>query len=327
MPRFLPAAAVAALLTSGCGYVGNPMPPLADIPVGVQDLSAVQRGAVILAEFTVPLTTTENMPIRKALKLDLRIGTAGAPFDAGAWAAGARQVSGAKYGNGIARYEIPAAEWTGKDTTVGVRVIGSNGKASKWSNFVSLPVVAPPETPRDVRVTDTPQGLHVAWTAHGDSFRVFRRAGDAGDFALVATVQQPEWTDHATDFGKPYAYKVQTVVKLAGGKEAEGDLSEEAVITPQDVFPPAAPSGLAASLAPNSIELTWNPNTEPTLAGYSVYRSTGAAAFEKIADAVSIPAYSDRTAEHGKTYRYAVTAVSKTGHESPRPEPVEITLP
>jgi hypothetical protein len=303
------------------------MPPLANIPAAVQDLSAVQRGAVIVAEFTVPLTTTENQPIRKALKLDLRIGMGGSPFDAGAWAAGAKQVSGATFGNGLAHYEIPSAEWTGKDATVGVRAVGFNGKASKWSNFVSLPVVAPPEKPRDVAVTDTPQGVHVAWTAHGDSFRVFRRTGDAGDFAPVATVQPPEWTDHATDFGTPYAYRVQTIVKLAGGREAEGDLSEEAGVTPRDVFPPAAPSGLGASVAPNSIELTWNPNTEPTLGSYSVYRSAGGAAFEKIADAVLIPAYSDRTAEHGKSYRYAVTAVSKTGHESPRSETVEITLP
>ena len=327
MPRFLPAVAVAALITSGCGYVGPPLPPLANIPSAVQDLSAVQRGAVILVEFTVPLTTTESMPIRKALKLDLRIGTAGSPFDAGAWSAGARQVSGAKYGNGIAHYEIPSAEWTGKSVTVGVRTIGSNGKASNWSNFASLPVVAPPEKPGNVTVTDTPQGVHVAWTAHGDSFRVFRRAGDAGDFELVATVEQPEWTDHAADFGKPYAYRVQAVVKIAGGREAEGDLSDPFVITPQDVFPPAAPSGVSASPAPNSVELTWNPNAEPTLAGYSVYRSTAGGAFEKIADAVLIPAYSDRTAEHGKSYRYALTAVSKTGHESPRSEAVEITLP
>jgi fibronectin type 3 domain-containing protein len=300
---------------------------LANIPVAVQDLGAVQRGALVLVDFTVPVATTENMPIRKALKLDLRIGTAGSPFDAGVWAAGARQISGAKYGNGMAHYEVPSAEWTGKSVTVGVRAIGSNGKASRWSNYVSLPVVAPPEKPGNVTVTDTPQGVHVAWTAHGDSFRVFRRSGDAGDFDLVATVEQPEWTDHAADFGKPYAYRVQAVVKLANGREAESDLSDPNGITPQDVFPPAVPSGVSASVAPSSIELTWNPNTEPTLGGYSVYRSTAGGAFEKIAAAVLIPAYSDRTAEHGKAYRYAVTAVSRTGHESPRSATVEITLP
>ena len=327
MHRFLPAAAAMALIASGCGYIGDPLPPLANIPVGVQDLTAVQRGAVIVVEFPVPQITTENMPIKEPLKLDLRIGISSAPLDASAWAARAKQVPDAKIDKGVARYEIPSTEWTGKEATVGVRAIGSNGKESKWSNFVSLPVVAPPDKPRDVRVTPTPQGVHVAWTARGENFRVFRRVGDATGLAPVATVQQPEWTDPATDFGKPYAYRVRTIVKLAGGKEAESDLSEEIGITPQDVFPPAAPSGLRASAAPNSIELTWNPNTEPVPGGYRVYRSTAGGSFEKIADAGLVPAYSDRTAEHGKSYRYALTAVSKTGYESPRSEIVEITLP
>jgi hypothetical protein len=326
MLRFLCAAALAALM-SGCGYVGNPMPPLADIPSAVKDLNAVQRGGAILVEFTVPLTTTENMPIRKVLKLDLRIGTAGAPFDVGAWAAGAKQVTGAKYSNGIARYEIPSAEFTGKDVAVGVRAIGANGKAAAWSNIAMLPVIAPPETPREVQVGDTAAGEHLVWTAKGDGFRVFRRIGDAGDFTLAATTQQPEWTDHDVDFDRLYTYRVQTVMKLAGGTEAEGDMSAEVTVTPRDVFPPAAPAALVASTAPTSIELSWNPNTERTMGTYSVYRSAAGAAFEKIADAVAIPAYSDRTAEHGKSYRYQVTAVSRTGHESPRSEPVEITLP
>lgn len=327
MHRFLCAAALAALM-GGCGYVGNPMPPLADIPSPVKDLSAVQRGGSILVEFTVPLTTTENMPIRKGLKLDLRIGTAGAaPFDAAAWAAGAQEVGGAKYGNGIAHYQIPAADWMGKDVTVGVRAIGANGKAAAWSNFATLPVIAPPETPQGVQVTDTAAGEHLVWTAKGDSFRVFRRVGDATDATLAATTQQTEWTDHDVDFDKLYSYRVQTVVKLAGGKEAEGEMSAEASVTPRDVFPPSAPAGLTASPAPNSVELNWSPNTERTMGAYSVYRAAGGGAFEKIADALAIPAYSDRTAEHGKSYRYEVTAVSRTGHESPRSEPVEITLP
>jgi hypothetical protein len=249
MHRFLPAVAAAALIASGCGYIGDPLPPLANIPVGVQDLTAVQRGGVIVVEFPVPQTTTENMPIKKPLKLDLRIGISSAPFDAGAWAAQAKQVSDARIDKGVAHYEVPSTEWTGKEATVGVRAVGSNGKASKWSNFVSLPVVAPPEKPRDPRVTGTPQGVHLAWTARGENFRVFRRVGDATDFAPVATVQQPEWTDPATDFGKPYVYRVRTIVKLTGGKEAESDLSDEIGITPQDVFPPATPGPYPAATA------------------------------------------------------------------------------
>ena len=89
--------------------------------------------------------------------------------------------------------------------------------------------------------------------------------------------------------------------------------------------PPAPPAGLNAATAPNSIEISWEGNTEPDLAGYRVYRSTGAGPFEKIGDLV-VPSYSDRAVEHGKTYRYAVSAIDKSGNESARSGPVEATL-
>ena len=43
MRRWLVAAAAAALL-AGCGYIGDPLPPLLNIPARVTDLTAVQRG-------------------------------------------------------------------------------------------------------------------------------------------------------------------------------------------------------------------------------------------------------------------------------------------
>jgi len=307
--------------------MGNPMPPLANIPMAVRDLGAEQQGDAILAQFTLPTTTTENQPIRKTPRLDFRIGVGGSPFDASAWAAGATVVSGATYRNGVAHYAIPTAAWAGKTATLAVRAIGANGKAAAWSNLVTLPVVAPPEKPRNVRATDTAEGVHLTWEARGDGFRVFRRAGEEEDFTQAAAAEQAQWTDQAIEFGKAYTYRVQTMVKLAGGREALSDFSDTASATPQDVFPPAAPTGLGASTAPNSIELTWNANTEATLGSYSVYRAAGPGAFEKIAEGVTLPAYSDRKAAHGQSYRYAVTAVSRTSHESPRSETVETTLP
>jgi hypothetical protein len=143
----------------------------------------------------------------------------------------------------------------------------------------------------------------------------------------VANAPQPSWTDSAAEFGKHYVYQVQTIVKLPDNTEAESDPSEEAGITPEDRFPPAVPAGLNAAIAPNSIEISWEGDTEPDLAGYRVYRSTGAGPFEKLGDTVSIPSYSDHTVEHGKTYRYVVSAIDKTGNESARSGPVEAALP
>jgi fibronectin type 3 domain-containing protein len=327
MHRVLPALiAAAALLTTGCGYTGDPLPPLANIPTRVNDLAAIQRGGRIMIQFTVPPRTTEGVAIKTPLKLDLRIGTAEPPFNQEAWAAGATAVPAGPVSNGMARCEIPAAEWTNKEAILAVRVLSARGKTLGWSNFVNLPVVAAPERPAEVHPEATAEGVRLTWRAHGDSFRIYRRTG-SDRFAPVATVPQSSWTDAGAEFGKYYVYQVQTIVKVANNTEAESDVSDEAGITPEDRFPPAVPTGLNAATAPNSIELSWEGNTEPDLAGYRVYRSTGAGPLGKIGDPVLVPSYSDRDVEHGKTYRYAVSAIDKSGNESAPSGPVEATLP
>src|SRR5580700_452196 len=112
MRRFFPA--LAALAAAGCGYVGEPLPPLANIPARVADLTAVQRGAQILTQFTLPPLTTEARLIRAPLELDLRIGESEAPFREELWAAHSHKVAGGRVSGGTAKFEIPSAEWNGK---------------------------------------------------------------------------------------------------------------------------------------------------------------------------------------------------------------------
>jgi len=63
------------------------------------------------------------------------------------------------------------------------------------------------------------------------------------------------------------------------------------------------------------------------VAGYRIYRATGNGNSEKIADASAIPTYSDHAVEHGKSYRYAVSAVNPAGREGPRSEIKELAMP
>jgi fibronectin type 3 domain-containing protein len=288
----------------------------------------VERGARIVVEFPVAQRTTEQMPIKPPVTEDVRIGTfPGADFKADQWAAQAQRITGGHAANGTALYETPAAPWVGKEAIVAVRVAGGNGKQSGWSNFAIVEVVPEPERPRNLSAVPSPRGVSLTWSARGDRFRVYRRGPGETGFTAQAAVEKPEWTDANTDFGKHYAYMVQTIVKLANDKEALSDFSEEAAITPEDVFPPAVPTGLQAAAAPASIELAWDANTEPFLGGYRVYRSAAGGPVEKLAEVGVIPSYSDRQAEPGKTYRYAVAAVSKTGYESAISAPVEASLP
>ena len=322
MPRF--ALALAGLLLAGCGYIGDPLAPLANVPTRVSDLAAVQRGARIIVQFTVPAKTTEDHPIPAPVQLDLRVGTA-EHFAENEWAAQARQLPPDAVANHIARYELPSAEWTGKEIIFGVRIIAGNGKPSAWSNFVVVPVLPPSVKPSGVSAVATAAGVRVTWSGPGAEFRVFRKVDD-DEYALAATVQAPEWLDATAEFGKHYSYMVQTIARQ-NDKTAESELSDPFALTPVDTFPPAVPAGFRASAAPNSIELNWEPNSEPDLAAYRVYRAAADGPFEKIADVSAVPTYSDHTVEHGKTYRYAITAIDRAGNQSPRSPVLEVVLP
>ena len=313
----------ALIFLTGCGYVGEPLPPLRNIPANVSDLAAVQRGGRIIVHFTPPGKTTEGRPLGLPVRFDLRIGAASPPFDAQTWAAQARALPRIDIRNGLAQTEAPSTDWTGRDVTLAVRTIGPNGKESGWSNFVNLTVVPPPQRPAALHAEASADGVRLTWEGPAGDFVVLRREGKEGDFAQAAEVQQPEWLDRTAAFGKPYTYLVQRIVKVGENRTAQSELSDEASITPKDTYPPAAPSGLRVVAGPNSIELAWDGNTEPDLAGYRIYRSVAEGAWQKLADVSQVPAYSDHQVESGKTYQYAVSAIDQAGNESPRSAPAD----
>src|SRR5690349_11250277 len=113
--------------------MGEPLPPLLNIPQPVADLSAVQRGSKIVVQFSLPELTTEGRVIKPPPSWDLRLGEAGAgEFHTEEWAARAQSPAGGSVEDGRVNYEIPAAAWVGKDVVIGVRVASSNRRRSDW---------------------------------------------------------------------------------------------------------------------------------------------------------------------------------------------------
>ena len=87
-----------------------------------------------------------------------------------------------------------------------------------------------------------------------------------------------------------------------------------------DQVPPEAPRGLVGSAGVKKTMLFWQPNTEGDLAGYAVYRSRvpeGPFGNRLNATLVRGTGYIDATVDDGVTYYYAVTAVDRSGNESP----------
>ncbi|MGO9896564.1 MAG: fibronectin type III domain-containing protein [Bryobacteraceae bacterium] len=314
LPRRIawPASLLPALLASGCGYIAGPVPPLANIPARVHDLAAIQRGAKIVAHFSVPQLTTEGLAIQSPVTFDFRVGEGRNPFDMAVWASHARQIGPPVQQNGLASYEIPCADWSGKEVILGVRVIGANGKDVGWSNLETVEVVAPPDKPASLKAETADGGVRLTWQARGGHFRVLRSSANPPAYETVAAVTAPEWLDPHVEFGTPYIYLVQTFEPVGNGKEAQSELSEPVRITPE-APPPPAPQGLRAVPTPQSIELSWDANPDADIAAYRVDRAEGDGRFAKAGEVEGVPSYSDHAVRRGVAYRYQVVAVGANG--------------
>jgi fibronectin type 3 domain-containing protein len=312
-------ALLAATLT-GCGYVGEPLPPSLNIPMAISDLRAVERGDRIVVEFTVPEQTTDGVGLGR-VGVDLRVGAASEN-----WLESSRKVETAADRPGAAEAEIPVKEWVGRDVVLGARVQSRKGRYSEWSNLVRLHVVEPLQAP-SLKAEASAAGVRIVWEAPAERsglvWRVFRRGPGRQEAELVGSASVPEFIDAAVERGAAYQYTVQAIARN-GDAAAESEISKPAEITYEDRFPPAVPTGLAAIAGLNSIQLTWNPDTEPDLGGYHVYRSENGRPFARIGELLGTPSYTDRAVEAGRRYSYAVSAVDRGGNESARAEAVEV---
>jgi fibronectin type 3 domain-containing protein len=70
---------------------------------------------------------------------------------------------------------------------------------------------------------------------------------------------------------------------------------------------------------PAHLELSWGISPETDLAGYNVYRSDqeGVPGMRVNTELLLTPAFRDMNAVPGRRYSYSVTAVDRSGNESP----------
>lgn len=314
--------AIGCGVLAGCGYIGDPLPPSLNIPVRITDLRAFERVDKLVVDLTLPEVTTDGVGMKRLGEVELRIGPEG-----GDWATQARRVETGVQRPGPMHLEIAARDWTGQEVLVRARVASRKGRFSEWSNPVRLRVVAPLESPANVKAEGAAGGVRVSWAVPpglpGLAWRVFRRGPDQQKPELLASSAQPEYVDSTAQFGKAYEYSVQAALK-AGDAEAESGVSNPVAITYEDRFAPAVPAGLTGIPGLDSIQLVWNPDAEPDLKGYYLFRSAGDQPFARVGELLESPSYTDRAIEAGKRYRYSVSAVDQSGNESARSAPIEV---
>ena len=112
------------------------------------------------------------------------------------------------------------------------------------------------------------------------------------------------------EFGRQRCYHVRAL-RGAGESLVVSDPSKRTCVTPVDVFPPAAPGGLATVPSDRAISLLWEPNSDVDLGGYLVLRGeVGDATLRLLTDRPIVDVrFRDTAVQPGTRYVYVVVAV------------------
>jgi hypothetical protein len=361
----LPAALVAALMTTGCGTPAAPLPPSLNLPDPVTDLTAVRTGNQVALTWTMPRKNTDKLLLKGnyAVRICRK-------ESAENCTAATSSLTLAPEAKGAFTETLPPEEAAGAPRAIGyfVEVSNARGRSAGTSNAAAVLAGEAPSAVAGLSAQVRKGGVVLRWTADIQQpsttvIRLHRKLltpktdakpkAQAGALALASEpqeqtllVESSAQTGHASDqaldkeirFGQVYEYCAQRVARVTvDGQAVElaGPLSDPVRVETLDVFPPAVPTGLAAvasaSDATNgaSIDLNWQPVTDADLAGYAVYRRESGAAWQRISPAQPVvgPAFHDGNVQPGHVYSYAVSAIDQGGHESDRSDEAGETVP
>lgn len=358
-------AACIGALFGGCGAPGPPSPPTPIIPKPVSDLSAHQMGSNVVLNFTLPTQDEGGDRLQEPPAIEIfrgmrPAGSAGKLATRLVYTVPSAVVDTYLHA-GVIEFRdplIPAA-LAGQEVVYMVRLRASRKRASDDSNSASVRFLPVPAPPNDIRGKVTETAIELTWSAPPDTvstaavvgYRVFRAAlpKDAAlppEFTDVSQLHLPSgleligpapsnsFRDTNFMFDATYVYVVRSVGGSEGQSVESGD-SRPLVITPKDIFPPAAPQNLISVIvpptqtAPAYVELSWEINAEPDLEGYWVYRSEQPdTPGQKLNLRLLLtPTFRDMTALPGKRYFYRVSAVDRSGNESPLSSSVPAETP
>jgi len=222
-----------------------------------------------------------------------------------------------------------------------VRAYNSYKSPSPESNPATIFWDDPPISPSAVRVQSEDKALILSWEfsprlVNGkemtdlSGFNIYRRfKGERFGLFPLNSVPIPEkrYLDGVLENGKQYEYEVRAVRNFRGTL-IEGLSSAVASGIPEKRTPPSPPTGLVAAAQKDGIALRWDPNPEPDIAGYNLFRrDRGENEFTKINPQLITENYFlDREADPKKSYLYRLTAVdtSPTRNESEFSQEVEV---
>lgn len=203
------------------------------------------------------------------------------------------------------------------------------------------PQPRPPAKPGQLGSNGTHEPKNLLAAAPAAPAEIHLRAGgdeDSSSADAGGTLDRTVQIDHTYTYT---AQRVRSVVLGAQHLEVRSAASPQVTVAVRNAFPPEAPTGLVAApgfvgagdAARPTIDLSWEPNDEPRIAGYRVYRrdlgANGTGEWHKISgeELIRVPAFRDVSVTAGQQYGYRVIAVGDNGIESAPGNEITETAP
>lgn len=320
---------MATLWCGACGSVGEPRPPLVNVPEQPLQFQARQVEDRVELSWVWPLRTTGGELLRREIDgfevyaLDV---AAEAPPSEALEQQGVSLLRldsddlEASPGETV-RASVSIAEHYGKRTAIAVRGRTTRGKASPWSTMTVLEVVRPPSAPGKLSAKTVPDGVQLEWGSveGANSYVIERRIDDQSAFESMNRTGENQFLDRSVVWGAEHEYRVRAEADSSSG-DVPGPASRSVRVDAEDTFPPAPPQGLRAVVTDSTVELTWSPSEAYDLAGYLVLRDG-----RPVHDALlRSPSFSD-PGSLGSPRTYVVVAEDREGNRSQPSETVQVS--
>lgn len=355
--RLILACVAACAVVAACGKKAPPLPPLVKLPTAPTEFTAARRGATVDLQFGIPTSNTDGVTPSDVARVDVygmtgpstltpdeiirhgaRVGTVAVnpAADRDATEEEAARVAksappGGKDQGTVVRFSDPLLLPAAVDEA-DVRsylAVGFNkrGRRGAVSPKLMVPLVASPPAPDRPDVVWDEKDVIVTWPLNGQDDGVpFTYHVYAPGETPVRLTREPletgRFVDSRIEWGTERCYVVRAVA-TAQGLPLESEESPKTCVTLEDSFAPARPGNLNVIAGAGAMNLIWDPNAEPDVAGYIVFRALGDEA--PLAPITPVPVdmatYQDVVAP-GTRVTYAVQAVDRAGNVSPLSEPV-----
>ncbi|MBI4495447.1 MAG: hypothetical protein HY697_00785 [Deltaproteobacteria bacterium] len=329
--------------TAACGKKAPPMALESTVPMAVSDLKAWARESRIFLTWSSPARNTDGSRLEDLLGFRVfrrarPLSTAPCP-DCPANFVPVGEIDldyprGAQVEEGRVLWRDPTAQ-PGFEYAYLVRAYNSLKTASPESNLVRVPWEEPPPPPERLEVRSADRALELSWPPSPEKrgpvrYNIYRRGkGERFPFFPLNAepVSETRLLDAGLENGRTYVYQVRAVRDFRGTL-IEGPSSPEVSGVPEKLLPPSPPTGLVAVRKKEGIELRWNRNPEPDVAGYNLYRKEeGERDFRRLnSRPIAENYFLDGQADPGKRAVYRVRALdtSPAARESEPSAEVEV---